>query len=234
MAAGRMISKPLAERIELLGQAMGFKNLDPDNLRELAEKTLVLRFHKDEFLFHEGDRADLFHVVAEGFVKVIKHSSSGKSFTAVVANRGSTLNGVVLVDNRPRFMTAQAMGRVDVICLKRVDFVQAIQRFPEVATDIISILGRIVESSYDRIVDLINERVDQRLLNVLYMLYHKFGAELSFTSSELADLAGTTTETTLRVMGRLREMGIILSQRGQIIIADPTRLKKLSRGPFML
>ena len=234
MVAGRQIDMSLAEREELLGQAMGFKNLDPDNLRALAEKSLALRFRKGEFLFHEGDRIDLFHVVADGFVKMVKHSSSGKSFTAVVANRGTTLNGVVLVDNRPRFLTAQAMGQVDVVCLKRADFVGAIYRFPEVAQEIISILGLIVESSYDRIVDLISERVDQRLLNVLFMLYNKFGLELSFTASELADLTGTTTETIIRVMGRLRETGVIRSQRGQIIITDLKQLKRLSRGPYML
>jgi CRP/FNR family transcriptional regulator, nitrogen oxide reductase regulator len=61
-------------------------------------------------------------------------------------------------------------------------------------------------------------RVEKRLLKVLLTLYQKFGGTLDFTSNELAELAGTTTESTLRVMARLRRSGVIQTRRGQIQI----------------
>jgi CRP-like cAMP-binding protein len=67
-------------------------------------------------------------------------------------------------------------------------------------------------------IDMLEKRVDQRLLRVLHTLYQKFGHTLHFTSTELAELAGTTTESTLRAMGRLRKMGIVESGRAEVRI----------------
>lgn len=224
----------LERRETILARTMGFERLDPERLTQAAELAFVRSYAKGEYIFHEGDESELFMAVASGQVKASKCSPSGNTFTPVVAGLGSTLNSVVVLDGRPRFLTAQAMGPVEVLCLKGADFRRLTAAWPEIALDIISILGRLVESSYDRIIDLVSERVDQRLLNVLYMLLNKFGPELTFTNAELADLAGTTTETTIRVMGLLREEGIVESVRGKVTVINAERLKELSRGPFML
>jgi CRP-like cAMP-binding protein len=91
--------------------------------------------------------------------------------------------------------------------------------------NIIVILGRAVDSANSRILDMMEKRVEQRLLKVLLTLYRKFGKTLDFTSIELAEMAGTTTESTLRVMARLRQSGIILTRRGQIQILKAASLE---------
>ena len=49
-------------------------------------------------------------------------------------------------------------------------------------------MEQVVRSTCDRLIDLIGERVEQRIYNMLYMLYGKFGNELRFTSEEIAEL----------------------------------------------
>jgi len=63
------------------------------------------------------------------------------------------------------------------------------------------------------------------------MLSAKLGPTLPFTRQEIADVAGTTTETAIRVMSRLKAAGIIRSARGKTIILDEARLRLLSEGP---
>ena len=63
------------------------------------------------------------------------------------------------------------------------------------------------------------------------MLSTKVGPSLPFTRHEIADMTGTTTETVIRVMGRLRDGGIIGSTRGKTTIIDENRLRLLSEGP---
>jgi CRP-like cAMP-binding protein len=120
------------------------------------------------------------------------------------------------------------MEEAAVARIKREDFVSFVFKYPSVAVNIISILGNAVDSANSRIIDMMEKRVEQRLIKVLYTLYKKFGLSLRFTSSELAELAGTTTESTLRAMGRLRELGIIQSGRGEINILEPLQLECLS------
>ncbi len=63
------------------------------------------------------------------------------------------------------------------------------------------------------------------------MLSSKLGPTVPFTRQEIADMAGTTTETAIRVMSRLKDGGIIRSLRGKTIIIDETKLRLLSEGP---
>ena len=58
----------------------------------------------------------------------------------------------------------------------------------------------------------------------------KLGSTLPFTRQEIADMAGTATETAIRVMSRLKAGKIIGSVRGKVIILDETKLKVLSEG----
>ena len=105
---------------------------------------------------------------------------------------------------------------------------------PVLITNIISILGHALDSANSRMIDMLEKRVDQRLLRVLYTLNKKFGTVLSFTSFELAELAGTTGESTLRAMARLRKMGIVETGRGVVRIIEPDKLQDLGSDTFWL
>ena len=89
--------------------------------------------------------------------------------------------------------------------------------------------GKGLDSEYERILDLIGETVEQRLCNFLFSLSVKFGTTLSLTREELGDLAGTTTETAIRVLSRLKAADIISSSRGKIIILNQTKLQALTQ-----
>ena len=103
-------------------------------------------------------------------------------------------------------------------------------KYPKAAVNIIVILGRLVQSAYKRTMDMMEERAEQRIINILYVLFKRFGVTLKFTNKEIADLAGTTTETTIRTMRNFRESGLIESKWGLIRILDPDRLENESAG----
>ena len=89
-----------------------------------------------------------------------------------------------------------------------------------------SILGQAIDSANARIIDMFEKPVDVRLMKVLHTLHRKFGNPVPFTSFELAELAGTTTESALRAMGRLRQAGMVRCRRGEVHILDAARLEK--------
>ncbi|WP_056009616.1 Crp/Fnr family transcriptional regulator [Dethiosulfatarculus sandiegensis] len=222
----------LNQKIAILNKTLGFEELDPDQLANLAELSSIRFYKKGEYIFHEGDTPRYFKVVVEGLVKLSKSTESGKAYTAVMGWPGDTLNAVTLFEDLPRFLSAQAIRTSTILCLKKTDFVDFVFQHPTVALRIIKILGHLVQTSYERILDMVAEKAEQRIINMLFMLYKKFGHTLNFTNQELADLVGATTETTIRIMGQLRKQGIVQSARGRIQIADPVALEKLGRGPF--
>jgi CRP-like cAMP-binding protein len=224
----------LGERVDLYRCTIGFQSLSQADLEFLAARSFLRQFNKGEIIFHEGDPADLYMVVAQGRVTLKKNTPSGKYFTAFISSRGDTLNAAVLFDCSPRFFTAQALDKAIVVCLKKDDFISFVLCHPVVAVDIIKILHHQIEALSERLMDLISEPVEQRLLNILLMLANKFGADLIITNSELADLVGTTTETTIRIIGQLKKRGIITSRRGRVVILNQEYLRHLGRGAFWI
>jgi CRP-like cAMP-binding protein len=175
-------------------------------------------FIKGQTVFNENDVCRHFYLVAQGLVKVSLVSYGGNRITYLLAGPGEPLNLVGPFSGTPRPLHAEAMEETTTAQVKREDFTAFCHRNPEVMQNIIVILGRAVDSANSRILDMMEMRVEQRLLRVLLTLYRKFGKTLDFTSIELAEMAGTTTESTLRVMARLRQSGIVQTRRGQIQI----------------
>ncbi|MEE8470580.1 MAG: Crp/Fnr family transcriptional regulator [Dehalococcoidia bacterium] len=208
-----------------------FSSLDDDELTELCDITFEHSFDPGEFVFWDGDDPDWFYIVAEGKIKVLKHSSSGRDFIIAFFGPGEMFGEVAVFENKPYPASAQAADEVKVLGIKREDFLSFLTNRPEVVLRIINVLGGRLREAQSRLRDIAGERVEQRIARTLLMLSSKLGPDLPFTRQELADMTGTTTETTIRVMSRLKEGGIIRSARGKTIIFDETKLRLLSEGP---
>ena len=220
-----------ATRAQVLKQSLIFSGLSSDELAELSKVTAVRSFESGEFVFWEGDAPDWFYVVAEGRIKVVKYSSSGKEFIVAFFGRGEMFGEVAVFESRPYPASAQAATDAKVLGIKKEDFLSFLSDRPQVAVRIINVLGGRLRDAQGRLSDFAGERVEQRLARTLLMLSSKLGSVLPFTRQEIADMVGTTTETVIRVMSRLRDGGIIRSARGKIIILDEAKLRLLSEGP---
>ncbi len=176
-------------------------------------------------------RGDTFYMVAEGKVKVLKYSSLGKEFIIAFFEPGEMFGEVAVFQNQPYPASAQAVAETKVLRIGRPDFLSFLARRPEVAMRIISVLGERLRDAQSRLRDLAGERVEQRLARTLLKLSSKLGPSLPFTRQEIADMAGTTTETAIRFMSHLRDRKIVRSVRGKTVILDEEKLRILSEGP---
>ncbi|TET12974.1 MAG: Crp/Fnr family transcriptional regulator [Dehalococcoidia bacterium] len=228
---GRLITLQHVSGVEVLRRALIFSSLSDDELAELFRIAVERSFSTGEFVFWDGDKPDWFYIIAEGKVKVLKHSSSGKEFIIAFFGPGEMFGEVAVFDDKPYPASAQAAAETRVLGIKREDFLAFLTNRPEVALRIIHVLGGRLRDAQGRLRDIAAERVEQRVASILLMLFKKLGPDLPFTRQEIADMAGTTTETAIRVMSRLKDRGIIRSVRGKTIIVDEAKLRLLSEGP---
>ena len=219
------------DKAGVVKQSFVFSKLSDSELTELAALAFERSFPAGEFIFWEGDAPDWFYIVAEGQVKALKHSSSGKEFIIAFFSPGEIFGEVAVFENKPYPASAQAVAETRVLGIKREDFLDFLASRPEVGLRIINILGGRLREAQSRLGDFAGERVEQRLARTLLMLSSKLGSTLPFTRQEIADMAGTTTETAIRFMSRLKDGGIIRSVRGKTVILDEIKLRLLSEGP---
>lgn len=219
-----------SDRAQILGQSLIFSSLNDNELADLAGLAIERAFKPGEFIFWEGDVSDRFYMVAEGRVKVIKHSTLGKEFIIAFFGPGEIFGEVAVFENKPYPATAQAVAETRVLGIKREAFLSFIADRPEVALRTINVLGGRLRDAQGRLRDIAGERVEQRLARTLLMLSSRIGPTLPFTKQEIADMAGTTTETAIRVMSRLKDGDVIRSVRGKTVILDEAKLRLLSEG----
>ena len=219
------------EKAQILKQSFIFSSLSEDGVTELSRLASEHRFVPDEFIFWEEDAPDWFYVIAAGKVKAVKHSSLGKEIIIAFFSPGEMFGEVAVFENKPYPASAQALAETSLLGIKREDFINFLIKHPQVALTIINVLAGRLREAQGRLRDLAGERVEQRIARLLLMLSAKLGADLPFTRQELSDMAGTTTETAIRILSQWKSRKIISSVRGKITILDETKLRLLAEGP---
>lgn len=213
-------SLSIKERAALFKRGLGFEGVAASAIQELARLAAVKSYAKGDIIFHPNEPCRHFYIVARGLVKVSIYAPSGFRLTYLLAEQGEPLNLIGPFTGAIRPISAEALRKSLILCIDRKNFASVAFNHPIIFFNIVSILGRAIDSANLRILDMVDKRVEQRLGRVLYTLHTKFGSTLNFTSSELAELAGTTTESALRALGRFREIGAIRSGRATIQILD--------------
>ena len=219
------------ENIQILKQSPVFADLDEEEMRELGLMITERRLEANESIFWEGDPSEYFFIVAEGKVKVSKMASTAKEIILAFFGPGEMFGEVAVFENKPYPASAQAVSATRLISIKKSGFIDFLLKHPKTALKIINLLSSRLRESQSRLRDMAGERVEQRLARLLLMLSAKLGNSLPFTRQEISDMAGTTTETTIRILSQWKERGIIRSIRGHITIADETKLRLLAEGP---
>jgi CRP-like cAMP-binding protein len=224
-------------RVEVLRQVPLFASLTIEQISAAAEWFRAETFDQDALIFLEGDPADRLWVVSSGQVKIIKHTSDGQENLLEVIMPGEMFGGAgLLLATHPA--TAVAMTPATTLSIEREPYLQLIRKYPDVALRIIHLLGDRLQAAM-KMRALAVERVDVRLANILLKLCDKVGESidegtrinLPLSRQDLADMAGTTIETAIRVMSRLRKDGLVHTEPGgYVVVLDHERLQRLSEG----
>lgn len=219
------------DRGRVLKNSLIFSQLTPAEIDELARLCAERRLPAGESFFWDGDEPDWFYLLADGKVKVVKHSTQGKEFIVAFFEPGEMFGEVAVFENRPYPASAQAVIDSVALGIRRDDFLKFLSRRPETALRIVNVLSGRLRMASGRMVDLAGERAEQRLARVLLMLSSKLGSSLPFTRQDIADMSGTTTETAIRFLSSLNQRKITRSARGKIVILDELKLRLLAEGP---
>jgi CRP/FNR family transcriptional regulator len=223
--------------VEILRQVSLFASLTDDQIAAKAEWFRVDLFDQDAMIFLEGDPADRLWVVCAGQIKIVKYTSDGQENLLEVITPGEMFGGAgLLLPLHPA--TAVAMTPAAALSIEREPYLRLIRQYPDIALRIIHLLGERLQAAMKMRV-LAVERVDVRLANILLKLCNKVGEpaddgtriNLPLSRQDLADMAGTTIETAIRVMSRFRKEGLVHTEPGgYIVVLDHERLRQISEG----
>ncbi len=214
----------------------GFRTLSAADRELIAAATREQHAEAGRVLFGEGQAADSLWAVKEGLVHIVKHGPDGREIVLEVIPAGELFGAVVALENRPYPASAVAAEPSVVWRLPARLARELCQKHPTLRSAILEQVTGRLRSAHERLRSVALERVEQRLARMLLTLAEKIGQAkegvtvLSVTRQELADMIGTTVETTIRITSKWQQAGIVSSSRHQIGLTNTATLKKIAAG----
>jgi CRP-like cAMP-binding protein len=194
------------------------------------------RFRKKETIFSEGDPPDWLFIVEKGKVKITKLSHEGKEIILEIISRGDFFGGVAVLRGFPYPANAVAMEDTEVLKISRKNLLSIMDRFPSLMYCMATSIGDRIKGSHEALKSIALEKVESRIASLLIKLADKAGEKsedgllinMRLTKQDIAEMVGTTVETSIRTMSKFSKAGILASRAGKIVIKDLERLRSLT------
>ena len=165
-----------------------------------------------------------------------KISHDGKEIILEIISPYDIFGGVAVLRNFPYPANAVAMEDSEILKISRKNLMRLVDRFPNLMFCIALQLGDRMKSSYDSLKNIALERVEARIAALLLKLGNKVGVEtdaglmidMRLTKQDVADMVGTTVETSIRTFSKFKKEGLVTDSDGKIIIKDREGLMSFS------
>jgi CRP-like cAMP-binding protein len=213
-----------------------FGRLAPDDRRRVATVASVRSFEKGAVLFGEGDPSDVLYTVITGRVKIVKLTERGTDVILEILGPGDPVGAVAVYEARPYPATALALEATTCLLVGRQAFFALLEAHPTLVRGmLVGLTQRLMELT-GRLTALSGGRIEGRLARVLLKLAADVGElradglfiPMALSRQELADMIGTTIETSIRVMSRWGKQNIVRTDKNGFTLLDRRALEELS------
>lgn len=206
-----------------------FRTVPARELQAVGAAAELRRFRKGEALFTEGQPAAFVWIVKRGWVYLVKRTPHGGLATIFAMTPDEAICGVSAFDHSTYSAGAVAATDTQAIQIPAAVFAGLLERHPKFSRQVLLTCCHRMRHMAEAI-SIAQAPVEQRLAHVLLRLRTTFGNTLPVTHKELARMAGTRLETSIRTISRMKRRGWIASSRGRITLLAPQGLRTLLRA----
>jgi CRP/FNR family transcriptional regulator len=211
------------ERTEL------FRALSPERLARVKPKLVERSFARQQVLYVEGAPAERLWVVRRGRVRLYKGSRRGQLLTLDALGPGEVFGAVSALELPTYPSSAQALETGSAWVLPREAFLRLLESEPPLALEVLRVVGRRLRDAENRLRSAAQDPAPARLAQAL--LHSARAGEARVTRRVLAEAAGTTVETAIRVLRRFEREGWVRGEVGLIHVLDEPALRRLAGAP---
>lgn len=212
-----------------------FTGLAQADLENIAATTTIKSLEKDEYLFHEGDRAHGFYVVQRGSINVHRVNAAGKEQIIHVFRKGESFAEVALASERGYPADARALEPTQALLVQKDGILALLKRQPELALRMLGSMSSHLRVLVGQLEDLTLKDVETRLANWLIKRCPSSSSEqpvrieLTMTKRVLAAELGTVSETFSRTLAKFREQNLLAVKGKTLTVVSPAKLHALLR-----
>jgi CRP-like cAMP-binding protein/CheY-like chemotaxis protein len=190
----------------------------------------VNHYKKKQIVYSEGNHPTKLYYVEKGKVKTFKTNSDGKEFTVGLHTEGDFIGYVAMLEGTVYKETAEAIDDTEIAIIPIEEFSGLIESNKEVMQKFIKLLAKDVAEKEDQLLGLAYNSLRKRVADALITLQTKYRKDqgekfsIQISREDLANIAGTATESLIRTLSDFKSEKLIEIQAGNIIIINEKKL----------
>jgi CRP-like cAMP-binding protein len=201
-----------------------------DALKELAEDRNQNHYKKKQLIYTEGNHPVRLFYVVKGKVKTFKSNEDGKELTVGLYSEGEFFGYIALLESGVYKESAEAMEDAEIALIPREDFEALVNNNPEVSRKFIQMLAHNVAEKEEQLLNLAYNSLRKRVADALITLQKKYKKpteeifSIHISREDLANIAGTATESLIRTLSDFKGEKLIDIKDGHIYLLNEKKL----------
>jgi CRP/FNR family transcriptional regulator len=204
-------------------------------MESINDEKVCTPYKKGQVIFHEGSRPLGIYCVNRGKIKLVKLGEDGKEQILRLIKPGDLMGYRALLSGDRYSASAVVMEDSGICFIPKELFMGVLQKDGVLSMEIMKLLSDDLRKAETSITHLAQKPVRERLAEALLFMKETYGFEedgktiaLKITREELANIVGTATETTIRLLSELKTEGVLQLEGKKIAIVNLTKLVKIA------
>ena len=201
---------------QALRMAPIFHGLDDNAMKELLQRASIKNYRRGETLFMQGDPADAFFVVIEGWTKIYRITQAGEEAVVGVFTRGQSFAEAAAFTHGQFPATGETVTDSRLLRVPSKQLVHIIGKTPEIGLAMLASTSQHLHMLIRQIEQLKAHTGAQRVAEFLLSLTNaKTGScilELPYDKALIAGRLGIKPESLSRAFQKLRGYGVTMKQ----------------------
>jgi len=201
--------------------------------RVLVERSHLAFAERGETIWFHGSECDFVGLVGVGFVKMVMSTASGQELTAELMGPGQIFGLLGAVEGQGCPLSARAVCATWYLKLPKRETLAMYQKVDTLKDHLLRRTTSRLRHSHEMLARMSSGRVSERIVAILFLLAESYGRptangtliDVPLTRQDIGDMAGTTVETTIRVMSKWQKEGLIATDQRHITICDRSKLE---------
>ncbi|MCU7959885.1 MAG: Crp/Fnr family transcriptional regulator [gamma proteobacterium symbiont of Bathyaustriella thionipta] len=208
-----------------------FSKLSAEQFQHVCEHALEVSLSKDEALFMQGDPVERFYVVIEGSIKLFRVSAEGQEKVVEICASGDAFAEALMFQDQAFFpVNALALGNSTLLSIDAGHFASMLHESVDTCFMLMREMSQRLHALLQEIDDISLQSGSSRL--ACYLLHHIKGDHktvvLDIPKSVIASRLSIKPETLSRIMGQMKNQGVIDVSASRVEILDLKALAALS------
>jgi len=211
-----------------LEEAEFYRALSRNRLARVRPLLIEKRFERGRLLMVAGEPAAYLWTLRTGEIRLFKSSAGGRTATLESLGPGEIFGAISALDEATYPTSVEGVSNGSAWCLPRKTFLQLLAEEPGLGVEILKVVSRRLHEAHERVRSLAHDAAPSRLAQALLRAASE--GEAQVTRRALAETAGTTVETAIRVLRGFERDRIIESEVGHVSVLDESALRRIAKA----